>query len=170
MLFVSMESLLLLWSLNVYKIEFKLTEGTFKSTMILALFFIWHNGARTPGPICNLAYRIVLLSLTKNFFYRLYFLFKRASLVNEHGNGCALISSRLLLVFHLTTLYNASATPKELSRILNPFKWLTVTYLRHFISSGSRFVVDAKYSRLFFCFCDFVASHLENLFVRNEVH
>lgn len=73
MLFVSMQSLLLLWSLNVYKIEIKLAEGTFKSTMILALFCIWHNGARTPGPICNLAYRIVLLSLTKNFLLSFVF-------------------------------------------------------------------------------------------------
>lgn len=35
--------------------------------------------------------------------------------------------------------------PKELSRISNPFKWLTVTYLRHFISSGLSSMRGKKY-------------------------
>lgn len=167
-------SLLLLWSLNVYNIEYGLGMAL-NQRWFGWLLFSFGNGARTPGPICNLPYRS-FCSL-KTFFLSLVCFYSNEPVFRASILWARFDFQQIALRFspctqtpihtYYATLCKALCVcvciekkpdAKRIITYSNSFKWLTVTYLQHFI--GARFVVCARRRRSILametvCFCDY---------------
>lgn len=162
-----MQSLLQLWSLS--KGETTTTTKNHTNRTSLSAWFtrrFQFVNMRTYYMQFVVVHIRVLVFLVWTFLLAEFSVFQKRTSFQKSTYGYALILADCSFIFHLTLCpWHMKSSEIELSRILNPFKWLTVTYLRHFIN----WIAMVETVLRFFLFHRKEIFNSENRFVRNEV-